>query len=585
MKNLAFLFAAAAAMIVAACNSDNVILDDRGPLPEVVFDHPDGVYTVKTGRQLTLVPAVEHAGEEGYEWILDDVSVGRELSHTFSFDEPQTHYATFKATNAAGTTSVDLRIEAVAAAPPAISLALASESVQVLPDTDCTFTPVYANSSGDDFRCEWRLDGIVVSTGRSYTFRAGSTGLYLLTVTATNEDGEASHEIRIEVVASLPQSVRFAQQSYLQRSTDRSAIAGRPLYLEPITENFAAPRFEWRVDGIVQEQAADRTFVFTPRHEGEYSVSVSVSDAEGGATCQAAVKVHCAAAAVPREKSASSLRTQSCVFEYTPAPGQFINETQTGGFTSEITTHEAAAAYAAARMDERKFVSLGGFGGYIVVGFDHSVTNRGGSGYDFAIQGNAFLSNAGGSNEPGIVWVMQESNGNGLPDDEWYELRGSESGSEGTIRNYSVTYYRPQAPQMPVQWSDSEGNSGTIDYMKVFHRQDFYYPLWVEAGSYTLCGTRLAPRNTEDSAGNWHNNAFGWGYADNCGEDNMADGDAGGEGQITGFRIDNAMQPDGTPVELDFIDFVKVQTALNTKSGALGENSTEVYSFTDLSME
>ena len=42
----------------------------------------------------------------------------------------------------------------------------------------------------------------------------------------------------------------------------------------------------------------------------------------------------------------------------------------------------------------------------------------------FAIQGNAFDS----SNEPGIVWVMQDVNGNGLPDDEWYELRGSETG-------------------------------------------------------------------------------------------------------------------------------------------------------------
>lgn len=31
---------------------------------------------------------------------------------------------------------------------------------------------------------------------------------------------------------------------------------------------------------------------------------------------------------------------------------------------------------------------LGSFGGYVIVGFDHSIPNKGG--YDFAIQGNAF---------------------------------------------------------------------------------------------------------------------------------------------------------------------------------------------------
>ena len=33
-------------------------------------------------------------------------------------------------------------------------------------------------------------------------------------------------------------------------------------------------------------------------------------------------------------------------FEYTPAPGQFINETKTGGFDGTQTTAEAACAYA-----------------------------------------------------------------------------------------------------------------------------------------------------------------------------------------------------------------------------------------------
>ena len=67
--------------------------------------------------------------------------------------------------------------------------------------------------------------------------------------------------------------------------------------------------------------------------------------------------------------------------------------------------------------------------------------------------------------------------------------------------------------------------------------------------------------------------------------DCLAGGDAmDGKGQSNGFRIANAMQPDGTPVELKYIDFVKVQVGVNAKSGPLGEVSTEVFSFADLSI-
>ena len=88
------------------------------------------------------------------------------------------------------------------------------------------------------------------------------------------------------------------------------------------------------------------------------------------------------------------------VYDYTPAPGQFIGDTKTGGFTGEELTPEATVEYAEGRMANGLYVSLGGFGGYIVVGFDHSIDNV--AGYDLAIEGNSFS----GSSEPGIVWVM-----------------------------------------------------------------------------------------------------------------------------------------------------------------------------------
>ena len=92
------------------------------------------------------------------------------------------------------------------------------------------------------------------------------------------------------------------------------------------------------------------------------------------------------------------------------------------GFDGNETGPQAALEYARPQPERphsvdaslRGMVSLGGFGGYIVVGFDHSIQASGGyGGYDFSITGNQFS----GSSEPGVVWVMPDENGNGEPDD------------------------------------------------------------------------------------------------------------------------------------------------------------------------
>lgn len=282
----------------------------------------------------------------------------------------------------------------------------------------------------------------------------------------------------------------------------------------------------------------------------------------------------------PRPASAESRASFNKVYEWTPAPGQFVNESGDGG--DNLTSAEAAAGWAQHRLENKRYVTLGGFGGYIIVGFDHSIISSNGN-YDFAIAGNAYFNastGSGGSNEPGIVYVMQDSNGNGLPDDEWLELKGSEFGKAETITDYEITYFRPVAPAMSVEWKDNLGNRGTIDYLSAFHKQDYYYPKWITADSYTLRGVCLAPRNSQDpTTGMWNNNAYGHGYADNMGADNVA---TDGFQQCNRFRIADAVNPDGSPARLSYIDFVKVQSAVNAKSGWLGEVSTEVFGFFDL---
>ena len=265
-----------------------------------------------------------------------------------------------------------------------------------------------------------------------------------------------------------------------------------------------------------------------------------------------------------RAPKATSSVYASKVFEYTPAPGQFIGDPVV--FPTIIQTPEAACAWAQERLDAKKFVSLGAFGGFIIVGFDHSIVNLGS--YDFAVYGNAIT----GGSEPGIVWVAQDANGNGEPDDTWYELRGSEYYNAFTLRNYSVTYYKPSDAGQPVAWRDSEGQEGTIDYLGAYHSQPSYYPTWISQAEYTLTGTRLKANNYDQSGNGsyWVNPDYDWGYADNFGSSN--------------FRIGDALDADGNQVNLKYIDFIKVQTAVNAKSGWLGELSTEVLGFEDLSI-
>lgn len=260
------------------------------------------------------------------------------------------------------------------------------------------------------------------------------------------------------------------------------------------------------------------------------------------------------------------------VFEYTPAPGQFINNPITGGFNGVELTPQDACDYAERRLSQRSFISLGGFGGYIVVGFDEPIINSGE--YDLAIAGNPFE----GSSEPGIVWVMQDENGNGKPDDVWYELAGSEYGKQGVLSNYSVTYYRPSQPKQPIYWEDSLGESGEIAHI-VAHPHGSYYPIWIEADSYTLKGSRLEPR-TDFNGSIWVQRGFDWGYVDNENDTDIMHGSDAAAGLVFNrFRLCDAVNSKGKSVDLPHINFVKVQTALNSQSGGLGENSTEVFAF------
>ncbi len=277
------------------------------------------------------------------------------------------------------------------------------------------------------------------------------------------------------------------------------------------------------------------------------------------------------------------------VDEYLPAPGQFVNELPVAT-ADDTPASMAAKCTAILRSNADKLdsglpldasggndddysssylISLGAYGGYITFHFDHSIANIPGR-RDLLILGNSNQSLMtqleGGASEPGIVMVSKDVNGNGLPDDPWYELAGSaDVDSIGKVDySYSVTY-QPAAMQ-PIPWTDSQGRQGFVERLG-FHKQE-YYPLWI-SGSLQFSGTLLPP-NAVDLSGvgtNWVRVFLRYGYADNR-PNTDTDGNS--------FDLDWAVGADRKPVKLDFVDFVRVYTGVNQTCGWTGETSTEI---------
>ena len=553
--------------ILVACN----ISEEFFP-PKITLDNGTGIYTVKYGRELVITPTYEHIENATFCWTMDGEVFDTSPTLSFSKDEVGEYYITLTVSTDYGTDEEELRVDVVELEIPTVSIA-GNKKMTVAVGTEVRLNASVRETSLPT-TLVWNVNDNDVSVEYDYTFVAKETGNYVIKATASNADGSHSDMVEVEVLNAddIPFTWEFEKYAY-------HTVVGRKLVIKPLPSYEHNVDYSWNVEEIDELTGSDSYFVFLADEAGSYHINAvattSDDDNQISMTRTFVVTVY-GEKDFYRPKNGASQADWNKVIEYTPAPGQFINELKTGGFDASHVTPEAAVSYAESRLMEDGWVSLGGFGGYVIVGFDHSIDNS--RTYDFGIISNAF----DGSSEPGVVWVMQDENGNGYPDDTWYELAGSETGKFETYRDYAVTYYRPSAPKMPVQWTDNYGNNGEIDYLQQFHNQDYYYPLWIGTDSYTLTGTRLEARNYDQSGNGsyWIQPHYDWGYADN-----FSPSDFNSENKANLFRISNAIDFEGNPINLSHIDFVKVQCAVNSKSGWLGELSTEVCGFYDYSLK
>lgn len=387
------------------------------------------------------------------------------------------------------------------------------------------------------------------------------------------------------------ESQQIVSKNFITDGTDKEIKIPYGIAVNPETkEIFVADATNYVTPGYL--------YCFTPEGKKKWKVTTGDIPAHFAFTSQMVASDEVEIPPVP--ENASAYITQ--VLEYMPAPGQFINEMPAyeEGDTQETMNQKVLETIG---YNNRGLISLGGFGGYVTVGFDHTIANKAGL-RDFRVLGNSFYAQSnpdptapeGGSSEPGVIMVAYDANKNGVPDEnEWYEIAGSShedpttelwynkavacGNDVHTYKNYEMTYYRPTSElttsedrNQYIRWEDNRGNSG-YKVKNNFHNQP-YFPQWCNEDKLTFRGTRLPQNGIDESgAGNYFVcYKFIYGYADN--EKNDKDESA--------IDIDWAVDSQGRKVHLPGVDFIRIYTGVNQENGWLGECSTEVAGIEDL---
>jgi hypothetical protein len=282
------------------------------------------------------------------------------------------------------------------------------------------------------------------------------------------------------------------------------------------------------------------------------------------------------------------------VVDYSPAPGQRVRDMQFN--LPERALGAPGTLGGLSAPDNSKVVTLGGFGGSITLGFDHSVwRNRfNPRGYDFIVYGNALY--AGGDPlrrfaECGVVEVSRDDNHNGLADDAWYLIPGS---------HLAFPY-----PRTTINWNGATMNPNWIP--PAHSPTDTWSTTgYLLSGPPFDSGQLLVNTNTDGPPATEQV----WGYADimptvllgdtdgdgivdkpeltaaacyTAPDDPLVVGVSAGSGGGAAFRIAWAVDPaTGQPANLDRIDFVRITTAVSFVSPLLGEVSTEISGVADV---
>ncbi len=438
-----------------------------------------------------------------------------------------------------------------------------------------TIVPTIGNED-ETTTYQWVMDGEVIGTASAYTFLTDEVGTYYIQFTVTNRYGSAEDEIRVTVTEGSSGTDYYITENDTAFSwrfpwEEINMAQGRTIKVKAyFIENAGDATYQWTLDGTqVEGLDTEVAYVFTASEQGGHELTLTMQND----TCQRTqifrINVCPPEGTYQRAQNGDTLVSQ--VFDYQPAPGHQVNGyTIIGQSFPDNCTLEQALDTVMAKFQRRQMVSLGAQGGYVTAGFDHSVPATA-EGAEIIIKGNPYNYQS----EPGIVWVSQDDNGDGLPNDQWFELAGSEYSTDNHHTEYAIIYYKPTVAKSYVRWRDSDGVQDSVPYLGIWNPSDYYWQPWVEGTEQTLFGSRLVSHHTYTN-GVSDMPPYDWGYADNLGEDLYVSDYSCGEKMIH-LDIANARTWDGKAANLQYVDFVRVQTGQYGSTPNLGDISTEIH--------
>ena len=195
-KLLSCLFAAL--FVLSSCNKDDVIEVDSQTAPRITLDSENAVYTIKSGRELTISPTYENADKALYVWKIDGKVVGTQPALTVCEQTVGELFVLLQVSNRYGTASEELRVDVVELEIPTISLPVPEKGYTILVGSPLTLKPSVIDTSIPT-TCTWSVNGKEVSSEKEFTFDTSEAGDYTLEFATRNEDGEDSKEFGVKV--------------------------------------------------------------------------------------------------------------------------------------------------------------------------------------------------------------------------------------------------------------------------------------------------------------------------------------------------------------------------------------------------
>lgn len=335
----------------------------------------------------------------------------------------------------------------------------------------------------------------------------------------------------------------------------------------------ADPAYEWVMTKNPMNEVTDsivgktKDFRFIAVYPGTYELSLNVVSAGKKGVKKTTINV------INEAKNYSPYITG--IYDFNPAPGMFANDLYVAGNVKTDVVRRALG-----RINETSVgyaLDLGGFGGSIVIGFDHTVVNVAGQ-RDFRVYGGD-LNDKADPPAPGLIYVAYDENKNGKPDEEeWYEIIGSQHTKENTLKNFKLTYHKkaagvplviagPNDPFSDREHIFCENNQAESYYMPRAKTKKEYYPLWTAQPTAVFEGMKLNVDFKPARAGQttlWNFTAPEWGYV------NSVDPD---------IDIDWAVDKNGKKAALPGIDFIKVVNCVSEPMGLCQQQSAMATKF------